>query len=80
MSGDRNSSADNGVHLQPVVCQSRHDFLDLSEIVLRVCFDLLRRQADAGLVPAARVTDEGGVIADDEDGLVAQLLKDAELA
>ena len=56
------------------------DLADLDEVLLGVGFDLFRREAGARLVAAAGVADEGGVVADDEDGLVAEFLEQAQLA
>jgi hypothetical protein len=63
-------------HLQAVAV---NDLFDLLEVVLRVRLHLLGRQAGAGLVPAAGVADQRGVVADDQHGLVTQLLKEAQL-
>ena len=56
------------------------DLADLKEIILGVGLDLFRREAGARLVAAAGVADEGGVVADDEDGLMAEFLEQPQLA
>ena len=50
------------------------------QVIARVSFHLLGREARPGLVAAARIADQGGVIADDQHRLVAELLKKAQLA
>ena len=50
------------------------------EVVAGVGGDLLLGQRDAGLVAAGGVADERRVVADDDDGRVAEVLKLAELA
>ena len=47
------------------------DLADLCKVVARVGLDLLLGEPGAGLVAAAGVADQGGVIANDEDGFVA---------
>ena len=56
------------------------DLADLREVFAGVGLDLFRREAGAGLIAAAGVADEGGVIADDEDRLMAEFLEQAQLA
>ena len=56
------------------------DPADLVEIVDGVGFDLFLGELGARLVAAGGVADQGGVVADDDDGRVAQLLKLPELA
>ena len=51
------------------------DPADLSEIVEGVGLDLFLGQLGSGLVAARRVADQGRVVADDDDGRVAQVLK-----
>ena len=53
-----------------------HDLADLGEVVLRIFLNLVQRQpAGAGFVAATGVADQGRVISDDDDCLVAELLK-----
>ena len=56
------------------------DLADLLQVIAGVGLDLLRRQARAGLIAAAGVADQGGVVADDQHRLMAQFLEQAQLA
>ena len=56
------------------------DLADLREVIAGVGLDLLRRQPGARLVAAAGVADQGGVVADDQDRLMAQFLEQPQLA
>ena len=53
----------------------QEDLADLRDVGLGVGVDLFAGEQRAGLVAAGRVADAGGVVADDEDGLVAPLLE-----
>ena len=55
------------------------DPADLAEVVLGVGLDLFLGQLGAGLVAAGGVADEGGIVADDDDGRVTEVLELAEL-
>ena len=56
------------------------DLADLLQVIAGVGLDLLRGQPGAGLVAAAGVADQGGVVADDQHRLMAQFLEQAQLA
>src|SRR5262249_41614678 len=56
------------------------DLADLLEVVDRVGLDLLLREPGARLIAPARIADERGVVADDEDGVVAEFLKETQLS
>ena len=53
----------------------QEDLADLGDVGLGVGVDLLAGEDFAGLVPAGRIAHAGGVVADDQDGLVAPLLE-----
>ena len=56
------------------------DPADLREVVAGVGLDLLLGQRGPGLVAAGGVADQGRVVADDDDGRVAQVLELPQLA
>ena len=56
------------------------DLADLPEVVTGVRLNLFGSEAGARLIPAARVADQGGVVADDQHRLVAEFLKKPQLA
>ena len=56
------------------------DPADLGEVVAGVGLDLLLGQLRSGLVTARRIAHQRGVIADDDDGGVAQVLELTQLA
>ena len=53
----------------------QEDFADLGDVGFGVGVDLLAAEDRAGGVSAGGIADAGGVIADDEHGLVAQFLE-----
>ena len=56
------------------------DLADLHQVILGVGLDLFLGQAGAGLIAAAGIADQGGVVADDEDRLMAEFLEQPQLA
>ena len=56
------------------------DPADLTKVVAGVLLDLRPAQRGPGLVAARGVAHQGGVVADDDDGRMPQVLKLAELA
>ncbi len=56
------------------------DFAGLGEVGFGVLFDLLGGEDGAGFLFAGGVADHGGGVADDEDGLVAEVLELAHFA
>jgi len=59
--------------------RSVYDLAGLVDVGPGVGFDLLGRQYRACLVLSRRIADAGGVIADDQHGLVAEVLELADL-
>src|SRR5262249_25086513 len=65
------------MHLRPIHV---NDSPNLPLVIEGIGLDLFLRQAGPGLVATAGIPDESGVVADDEDRLVSQLLEQSKLA
>src|SRR5207248_66074 len=57
-----------------------NDLADLLQIILSIGFDLFNRETRARLIAAAGIAHQGRIVAEDEHGMVAQFLEQAQLA